>query len=64
MNAIYEKAKQKGILRIFVEVSITALPFFEKHGFTTTKEQTVVLEGVQLTNYKMEKNFNSDDFRS
>lgn len=59
MNAIYEKAKQKNILRIFAEVSITARPFFEKQGFITTKEQTVVLEGVELTNYKMEKNFNS-----
>ena len=64
MNAIYEKAKQKKILRIFAEVSITARPFFEKQGFITTKEQTVVLEGVQLTNYKMEKNFNSEGFKS
>ncbi len=60
MKAIYEKAKQKKILRIFAEVSITARPFFEKQGFITTKEQTVVLEGVKLTNYKMEKNFNSE----
>ena len=59
MNAIYERANQKKILRIFAEVSITARPFFEKQGFIITKEQTVVIKGVQLTNYKMEKNFNS-----
>lgn len=64
MNAIYEKAKQKKILRIYAEVSITARPFFEKQGFITTKEQTVVIEGIQLTNFKMEKKFNPDDFHS
>lgn len=58
MNAIFEKAKQKKITRIYAEVSITARPFFEKYGFITVKEQTVVLRGVQLTNYKMEKDFN------
>jgi putative acetyltransferase len=56
MNAIYEKARQEKIPRIFVDVSITARPFFEKQGFITTKEQTVVIKDVQLTNYKMENN--------
>lgn len=55
MSAIYEKAAQLGIRRIFAEVSITAKPFFERHGFITVTEQTVVLDGVGLTNYKMEK---------
>lgn len=55
MKAIHEKANQKGIKRIFAEVSITARPFFEKQGFATTEEQMVNLQGVQLTNYKMEK---------
>lgn len=60
MRAIFEKAKQKNIFRIFAEVSITARPFFEKQGFITIKEQTVILEGIKLTNYKMEKNFNPE----
>ncbi len=55
MNAIYKEATHKGISRIFAEVSITAKPFFEKHGFSTVKEQTVSKNGVKLVNYKMEK---------
>ena len=54
MESVYERAIQKGIKRIFAEVSITARPFFEKHGFTA-EEQTVVLRGVKFINYKMEK---------
>lgn len=55
MKSIDEKASQNGIERIFAEVSITARPFFEKHGFTTIVQQTITRQDVQLTNYKMEK---------
>lgn len=55
MASVYEIAIQKEIKRIFAEVSITARPFFEKHGFTIVEEQTVDLLGIKLTNYKMEK---------
>ncbi len=55
MESVYEIAIQKEIKRIFAEVSITARPFFEKQGFTVAEEQTVVLRGVKLINYKMEK---------
>lgn len=57
MSAIYEQAKKKNIPRIFAEVSITARPFFEKQGFTTITQQTVVVAGIELINYKMEKKF-------
>ena len=55
MASVYEIAIQKEIKRIFAEVSITARPFFEKQGFVVAEEQTVVLHGVKLINYKMEK---------
>lgn len=55
MESIDEKAVQRGIKRIFAEVSITARPFFEKQGFTVVEEQTISLRGVQFINYKMEK---------
>ena len=55
MASVYEIAIQKEIKRLFAEVSITARPFFEKQGFAVTEEQTVVLHGVKLINYKMEK---------
>ncbi len=55
MASVYEIAIKKEIKRIFAEVSITARPFFEKQGFTVAEEQTVILLGVKLINYKMEK---------
>lgn len=55
MNTVFEIAKENGIKRIFVEVSITAKPFFEKQGFITIKEQQVDLRGTMFTNYQMEK---------
>ena len=35
--------------------SITARPFFEKRGWKTVRQQTVVRQGVELTNFVMEK---------
>ncbi len=40
---------------IMSDVSITARPFFEKHGFRIVKKQTVRIGDVELTNYKMEE---------
>jgi putative acetyltransferase len=36
-------------------VSITAHPFFEARGFNVMTEQSVVVRGVALTNFVMEK---------
>lgn len=55
MNAIHEMARDRKINRIFVEVSITALPFFEKHGFKILEKQTVFIGDIGLINFKMEK---------
>ena len=35
--------------------SITARPFFEKRGWQAVRQQTVVRQGVELTNFVMEK---------
>ena len=58
MNAIYQIACDQKIARIFVEVSITALPFFEKHGFKIIEEQIVFIKDIGLINFKMEKIMN------
>lgn len=55
MEEILQKAKNNHIHRIFSEVSITAKPFFEKHGFNIVIQQTIVRKGVELTNFKMER---------
>ena len=40
---------------IISDVSITARPFFEKHGYKVLKEQKHMIEGVEVVNYKMIK---------
>lgn len=40
---------------IMTNASITAKPFFEKRGYHVVKEQKVVRNKVELTNYLMEK---------
>ena len=54
MKEITKRAKVKQIHRLFAEVSITAKPFFEKHGFIVLCKQNDC-KGVKITNYKMEK---------
>ena len=55
MNKIENTAKELKIRRLYSEVSITALPFFEKHGFVTLKKQQVKRFGVLIPNSIMEK---------
>jgi putative acetyltransferase len=40
---------------VYAEVSITALPFFQHHGFRVSAKQSVIVGGVAMTNYRMEK---------
>jgi putative acetyltransferase len=54
MTHIKSEAVEKGIKRIWADVSITAKPFFERQGFVVIKQQTVNLRGVDLDNYVME----------
>lgn len=48
-------AKCKGAEKLTSEVSITARPFFEKHGFYVIRENVVNIGGLVMTNYSMEK---------
>ncbi|RYU93849.1 GNAT family N-acetyltransferase [Emticicia agri] len=54
-QALEKEALRQGQTRLTADVSKTARPFFEKRGFTVVAEQTVVRQGVALTNFKMEK---------
>ena len=42
-----------GASELYTNASITARPFFEKHGFTVVAEQHPVTLGVEMTNYRM-----------
>jgi hypothetical protein len=42
--------------RVFtVEASITAKPFFARHGFTVIKQQEVEARGERFVNYRMRR---------
>lgn len=55
MKEIFIRAKKNKIIKIFVDVSITAKPFFKKMGFMVLSEQIIIRKGIELTNYQMEK---------
>lgn len=52
---VENKAQQEGHTKLIATVSITAKPFFEKMGYKIIKEQIAERQGVELTNYHMEK---------
>jgi len=54
-EAIEGEARGSGVGRIFTEASITARPFFERHGFRVVREQRVKRRGVDMINFVMEK---------
>jgi putative acetyltransferase len=49
------EAKKENSKTITADISITAKPFFEKKGFVVKAKQKNMRLGVELVNYKMEK---------
>lgn len=49
--------------KIEADVSISAVPFFESHGFLVVKKQEVERNGVKLTNYKMRKTYVVEEYK-
>jgi putative acetyltransferase len=47
------RALAHGATTLWTDASITARPFFERHGFTVIAEQHPVTRGVSMTNYRM-----------
>jgi len=52
---IENKAKENAIIELHSEVSVTAQPFFSSMGFKIIEEQTLLIRGQKLKNYKMRK---------
>jgi putative acetyltransferase len=51
--------------RVFtVEASITAKPFFARHGFTVIKQQEVEARGERFVNYRMRRSNRGTALRS
>lgn len=50
-----EALRQSGVLRLHVQSSVTAQPFFAAQGYAVVKRQTVRVRGVDLPNAVMAK---------
>jgi putative acetyltransferase len=55
LNQIEAEAVKLGVSKLYLEASITALPFFLRRGFRVLKEQDVWRNGEMFRNYQMEK---------
>jgi putative acetyltransferase len=55
LRFVTARAQTERCKRLHSEVSITARPVFERHGFKVLAYQTVETNGQSLGNYRMEK---------
>lgn len=55
VTMLESEARKLGITEMDTDASITAKPFFERHGFQVLKSQSVERRNVKLMNYKMVK---------
>jgi putative acetyltransferase len=46
-------ARARGVTTLSTEASLTARPFFERHGFHLVATQTVVRRGQPMRNFRM-----------
>ncbi len=54
MEEAMRYALKTGIKRLYAEVSITAVPFFEVHGFNRVQDNETVIGDVSLKSFTME----------
>ena len=54
MFEVKRAAIEMKLPKLFAEVSKTARPFFERHGFVWVRDNLVSLQGVSLENFIME----------
>jgi putative acetyltransferase len=55
MAAILARARHLGLAALHAQVSLTAQPFFQRHGFEIEVRQCVSLRGQQFANVRMVK---------
>lgn len=52
-QALVQRAKEQGAVRLYSEVSHQARPFFERMGWHVERVRTVQIDGIVLTNNAM-----------
>lgn len=53
LDEVLRRAAGRGLARLTVEASLSARPFFLRHGFAVLAEQQVARSGERLTNFRM-----------
>ncbi|MDF2652029.1 MAG: acetyltransferase [Paenibacillus sp.] len=56
VSKLEAEGRSCGLSEVDTEASITAKPFFERHGYEVAQSQVVERRGVKLNNFKMVKN--------
>jgi putative acetyltransferase len=59
LDTVENAARVQRLAVLDTDASITARPFFEKHGFQVVRSQDVALRGQRLTNFRMQKRFDA-----
>lgn len=59
MEHLQRLAAGRGIRNLYAHVSLTAQPFFSRHGFSVKEERMVTIRNVVLRNALMSKNLDS-----
>jgi putative acetyltransferase len=55
LAAIEQHARRKRLSCLFADVSITAMPFFKRRGFTIQRKQKKIYRGQRFSQYCMVK---------
>ena len=55
LSKVVARALELGLSHMVTDASITARPFFERQGFHVVKQNSIERDGVELTNFTMEK---------
>ena len=55
MDRLMATAEREKMLRLFAEVSITAVPFFRDRGFAVVRENETIRRNVKLKQFAMER---------
>lgn len=60
LEEILQFAQECGAEALETDASITARPFFERHGFVVVRHQTPTVRGVAMTNFRMRRSLPRD----
>jgi putative acetyltransferase len=55
LEEVLRLAREAGADVLDADASITACPFFERHGFAVVQEQTPTVRGVAMVNFRMRR---------